>query len=372
MVVPPPQDSMGEQVRVFMGRRLDCAQCHDHPYEQWSQDQFWGMAAFFGAMFKLGGNPTSVIFDHPGGKEIAADIAGAKDYRVLHPRTKQEVVPALLDGTRISHTPTNFPRMELAKWMTAHPYFAEAAVNRMWGYFFSRGFVDPVDDFRSTNPPTHPQLLRRLAEDFSRNQYDLKRLMRLIVESRTYQLSSRTNATNEADAINYSHARPKPLDAEILLDAICDLTGVQETFSTSIPDGDRPAGGAPPGTRAVQLKESDNYYSPFLDIYGRPNRLSVPERNAKPNLSQAQHILAGSTYNEKLLGKESRLTQLLAKGASDGEIIEELYLAGLSRFPTREEADGLGQLIARTPTREQALRDLMWAIISSREFAENH
>jgi hypothetical protein len=372
MVVPPAQDSMGEQVRVFMGRRLDCAQCHDHPYEQWSQDQFWGMAAFFGAMFKLGGNPTSVIFDHPGGKEIAADIAGAKDYRVLHPRTKQEVIPTLLDGARIAHTPTNFPRMELAKWMTSHPYFAEAAVNRVWGYFFSRGIVDPVDDFRSTNPPTHPQLLRRLAVYFADNGYDLKGLMRLIVQSRTYQLSSRTNATNEADEINYSHAQPRPLDAEVLLDAISDVTGVPEIFSTAIPGSNRSGGAAPLGTRAIQLKESDNWYSPFLDIYGRPNRLSVPERDAKPNLSQAQHILAGVTYNDKVLAKGGRLGRLLERGATDDEIIEELYLAGFSRFPTREENTELGKLIAQSPTREQGLRDLLWAVISSREFAENH
>jgi hypothetical protein len=372
MVVPPPQDSMGEQVRVFMGRRLDCAQCHDHPYEQWSQDQFWGMAAFFGAMFKLGGNPTSVIFDHPGGKEIASDIAGAKDYRVLHPRTKQEVVPALLDGTRVPHTASNFPRMELARWMTAHAYFAEAAVNRMWSYFFSRGLVDPVDDFRSTNPPTHPQLLRRLTSYFIDNGYDLKRLMRLIVQSRTYQLSSRTNATNEADEINYSHARPRPLDAEILLDAISDVTGVPEIFSTAIPDSGRPGGTAPAGTRAVELKESDNWYSPFLDIYGRPNRLSVPERNARPNLSQAQHVLAGTTYNDKVLAKGGRLGRLLERGASDSEIIEELYLAGFSRLPTRQESADLQALIARSPAREQGLRDLLWAIVSSREFAENH
>ncbi|MEX2264849.1 MAG: DUF1553 domain-containing protein [Bryobacteraceae bacterium] len=372
MVVPPPQDSMGEQVRVFMGRRLDCAQCHDHPYEQWSQDQFWGMAAFFGAMFKLGGNPTSVIFDHPGGKEIAADIAGAKEYRVLHPRTKQEVVPTLLDGTRIAHTPTNFPRMELAKWMTSHPYFAEASVNRMWEYFFGRGIADPVDDFRSTNPPTHPQLLRRLAGYFTENGYDLKGLIRLIVQSRTYQLSSRTNATNEADEINYSHARPRPLDAEVLLDAISDVTGVPETFSTAMSDSDRTGGVAPVRTRAIELKESDNWYSPFLDIYGRPNRLSVPERNAKPNLSQAQHILAGSTYNDKLLAKGGRIGRLLERGASDSEIIEELYLAGFSRLPTREEATELRKLIAQTPTREEGLRDLLWAVISSREFAENH
>lgn len=368
MVVPPAQDAMGEQMRVFMGRRLDCAQCHDHPYEQWSQNQFWGMAGFYGAMFKLGGNPTSVIFDHPGGKEIAADISGAKDYRVLHPRTREEVVPTLLDGTRIAHTPSNFPRMELAKWMTSHEYFAEAAVNRVWGHFFSRGIVHPVDDFRDTNPPTNPKLMRRAASYFADSGYDLKRLMRLIVQSRTYQLSSRTNATNEADETNYSHARPRPLDAEVLLDAICDLTGVPEVFRTNNNQG----GTAPLGTRAIQLKETDNWYSPFLDIYGRPNRLSVPERNAKPNISQAQHILAGSTYNDKLLAKGGRLARLIERGASDREIIEEIYLAGFSRFPTREERAELEKLIAQTPSREEALRDLLWAFISSREFAENH
>jgi hypothetical protein len=371
-VIPPPQDGMGEQVRVFMGRRLDCAQCHDHPYEQWSQDQFWGMTAFFGAMFKLGGNANSVVFDNPGGKEIAADIAGAKDYRVLHPRTKKEVIPALLDGKQIPYTANNFPRLELAKWMTSHPYFAEAAVNRMWGYFFGRGIVDPVDDFRSTNPPTHPQLLRRLGAHFAENGYDLKGLMRLIVQSRAYQLSSRTNSTNEGDAINYSHALPRPLDAEILLDAISDVSGVPEVFSTAMPESKGAAGRTPLGTRAVQLKETDIYYSPFLDLYGRPNRFSVPERNANPNLSQALHILAGTTYNDKLLGKGGRIHGWLERGATDAEIVEELYLAGLARFPTPKETAEITKLLAQTPAREQALRDLLWAVISSREFAENH
>ena len=371
-VVPPPQDSMGEQVRVFMGRRMDCAQCHDHPYEQWSQDQFWGMAAFFGGMFKLGGNANSVVFDNPGGKEIAADIAGAKDYRVLHPRTKQVVTPALLDGKQVPYTANNFPRMELATWMTSHVYFAEATVNRLWSNFFGRGIVDPVDDFRSTNPPTHPQMLRRLGAYFADSGYDLKKLMRLIVQSRTYQLSSRTNPTNEDDQVNYSHALARPLDAEVLLDAISDVTGVPETFSTAIPDAKGPGGHAPLGTRAIQLKETDIYYSPFLDIYGRPNRFSVPERNAKPNLSQALHILAGTTYNDKLLAKGGRIDAWLSKGTSDKEVVEDLYLAAFSRLPTQAESSALVDLIAKTPDRREALRNLMWAVISSREFAENH
>src|SRR6266849_2146970 len=292
------------------------------------------MTAFFGAMFKLGGNPSSVIFDHPGGKEIAADIAGAKDYRVLHPRTKVEVVPTLLDGKQIPYTANNFPRLELAKWMTSHQYFAEATVNRMWSYFYGRGIVDPVDDFRSTNPATHPQLLRRLANYFSDSGYDLKKLMRLIVLSRTYQSSSRTNAMNEEDQVNYSHALPRPLDAEVLLDAISDVTGVQEIFGTNIPDGKGPNGHAPVGTRAIQLKETDIYYSPFLVSYGRPNRFPVPQRNSKHNLSQALHILAGTPHNDQLLQKGGRIDGWLTRGVSHKEVVEDLYLAAFSRKPT--------------------------------------
>ncbi len=372
LVIPPPENMMGEQVRVFMGRRLDCAQCHDHPYEPWSQDQFWGLTAFFGSMFKLGGNPQSVIFDHPGGEEIAADVPSLIDMRVLHPRTKQEVQPTLLDGTLVPYTERNFPRRDLALWMTSHDYFAEASVNRIWSHFFGRGIVDPVDDFGSNNPATHPELLKDLAKDFSENGYDLQRLFRLIVNSRTYQLSSNTNDTNREDRVNYSHALPRPLDAEVLLDAICDVTGVGEIFSTSLPDAKQAGGRAPRGTRAVQLKETDIYYSTFLDLYGRPNRFSVPERDAKPNLSQALHLLVGSTYNDKLWAEGARAYEMYQAGAGNREIIETLYLAGLSRFPLQQEMKELEGLIEQTPGREQALRDLQWALVGSREFAENH
>ena len=372
LVVPPPENMMGEQVRVFMGRRLDCAQCHDHPYERWTQNQFWGMTAFFGSMFKLGANPESVIFDHPNGTEVAADVPSPKDLRVLHPRTGEVVDPVLLDGTRVAHTPTNYPRGELAKWATSHPYFAEAAVNRMWSYFFGRGLVEPVDDFRSNNPPTHPQLLRQLAQYFADNGYDLKQLFRLIVSSRTYQLSSTTRGSQPAGRAIYAHAPSRPLEAEILLDAICDVTGVPEHFPVPAFASVRTDGAAPKGTRAIHLKEPDVYASSFLDIYGRPTRFSVPERDSEPMLSQALHILAGSTYNEKLWTEGSRVYDLFRQGASDGEIVEDLYLAAFSRFPTPSESEELSGLIARTTSREQALRDLQWAVLSSREFAENH
>ena len=367
--IPPPENMMGEEVRVYMGRRLDCAQCHDHPYEEWTQDQFWGMTAFFGPMFKLGTNDESVLFDFPGGKEVAPDVPSPEEMRVVHPRTRELVQPTLLDGTVVRFEDSDLPRRELAKWMTSHPYFAEATVNRIWSQLFGRGIVNPVDDFRSTNPPTHPNLLARLAEDFASNGYRLKHLLRTIVMSRTYQLSAATNDTNRADEINYSYAYSQPLDAEILLDAISDTTGVGQRFLVG---ADLKGGAAPVGTRAVQLKETDIYPSVFLDLYGRANRFSVPERDASPKLTQALHVLAGTTYNDKLWAEGARVFEMYEAGASADKIIEEVYLAAFSRFPTQREVADLKGLIERTPTREQALRDFQWAVISSREFSENH
>ncbi|HZT28332.1 MAG TPA: DUF1553 domain-containing protein [Bryobacteraceae bacterium] len=371
-VIGPPGETMAEEVRVFFGRRLDCAQCHNHPYETWSQDQFWGMAAFFGRMFKMGDTGGEyVIFDHPLDEDMGnGDVNGS--LKMYHPRTKQELAPTLLDGRVVRASARENPRRALADWMVRHPYFAEAAVNRMWSYFFGRGLVDPVDDFRSTNPPTHPELLARLAEDFRTHHHDLRRLMRLIVTSRTYQTSGQPALNNRDDRTNYSHAQPRPLDAEVLLDAICDVTGVPETFSTAVSDTAKPAGQAPPGTRAIQLRQPDLYYSRFLELYGRPNRLTVPERSGKANLGEALHMVAGPTYNQKLSAPSGRLQRLLKAGKSNAEIIDEFYLAAYARLPEREERVALEEAIARQPDREAALKDFVWALLSSREFAENH
>ena len=240
-----PQDIMAEQVRVFLGRRLDCAQCHNHPYETWSQNQFWGMTAFFGRLSQLGeigGIFPPVVIDDPAGH--GENGGGAK---VIQPRTKEEVHPAFLDGKPIPEGRQDDPRKALAEWMTSlsNPYFAAAAVDRIWGYFFARGIVDPVDDFRATNPPTHPELLGALARDFAEHHYDLKRLVRLIVQSRTYQLSGTPNSTNKNDLTDYSHASPRALDAEVLLDAISRVTGIDEDFSRASEElggGSAPAG----------------------------------------------------------------------------------------------------------------------------------
>ena len=364
--IGPPADTMAEEVRVFFGRRLDCAQCHNHPYENWSQDQFWGMTAFFGRLFKMG----PVLFDHPTNMDLSSkDVAGKIE--VLHPRTKAPVQPALLDGSRLNIPPDSNPRRVLAKWMTAQPWFAEAAVNRIWGQFFGRGIVDPVDDFRSTNPPTHPALLAALAEDFRRNHYDLRHLMKTIVTSRTYQLSNVPNDSNRGDLINYSHSLPRALDAEVLLDALVDVTGIQETYSTAVTE-DGSVGQAPAGTRAINLKDPDMYFSRFLELYGRPSRGSVPERSGHPNLSQALHMLAGTTYVDRLGAKEGRLSRLIASGATNAGIFEEFYLTALGRFPSDQERQALEQVLAKRADRETGLREFVWAIISSREFAENH
>jgi hypothetical protein len=195
--------------------------------------------------------------------------------------------------------------------------------------------------------------------------------MKTIVMSRTYQLSQRPNDTNRDDTMNYSRSLPRALDAEVLLDAVVDVTGVPETFTSAVSEGGS-TGQAPAGTRAINLKDPDMYYSRFLELYGRPSRGAIPERDAKPNLGQALHMLAGSTYVDRLGSKGSRLAKLLDAGASDAQIFEEYYLASLSRLPSQEELAELRGILAQRGDREAGLREFIWALISSREFAENH
>jgi hypothetical protein len=367
----PVERLVAEEVRVFMGRRLDCAQCHNHPNENWTQNQFWGIAAFFGEMNFTAWSSVAdqAIFEVAGGRDLNYG-AVKQTSKVIHPRTKQEVEPTFLDGTVLPEAARVDPRMALAKWMTSHPYFAEAIVNRMWGFFFGRGIVDPVDDFRASNPPTHPELLNALAKDFREHGHDLKRLIGLIVQSRAYQLSSKSNESNKDDKMNYSHAAPRALEAEVLLDAISTVTGVPEVFEHET------GGIAPYGTHAIDLREPDKYPSRFLEMYGRPLRHALPERDGQPNLGQALHMLVGSTYTNKLSKPAGRIHQLINNGASDREIIEQLYLAALARFPTAGERDELLTAIAaeagQGSSRSRIFEHLLWAVISSREFSENH
>ena len=367
-----PQNKMAEEVRVFLGRRLDCAECHNHPFEAWSQNQFWGLAAFFGRMNMVGGRgeePGTVIFEDPTGQEVDLFVKG-RSRKVLHPRTREEVLPAFLDGTLLPEEALVDPRVKLAEWVAAHPYFAEAAVNRMWSYFFGRGIVEPVDDFRAANPPTHPKLLAALAQYFRENNYDLRRLMKIIVSSRTYQLSSRPNRTNQEDRTHYSHALPRALEAEVLFDAIASVTGVPLVFGQeSYGNGE---GMLPPGTRAINVKMPDVFRSRILDIYGKARRSMLPEKRPRPNLGRALHSLAGSTFTENLSQEQGVIDRLMQAGDSDVRIIEELYLRTVTRFPGKEERDQLAAMISQHSSRREALQDLLWGLLNSPEFYHNH
>lgn len=359
-----PSDTMNEQVRVFMGRRLDCAQCHDHPFEPWSQDQFWGMAAFFGRL--------AYVFNYTDYRYAVVDMTTGTGMHgdetpVTHPRTKKIMEPVFLDGRKLTENEQEDPRLALADWVTSQPYFSEAAVNRIWSFFFGRGLVQPVDDFRTTNPPTHPRLLQALADEFRKSGYDVRHLIRLIVQSRTYQLSATPNRTNFDDNINYSRSVPRRMEAEVLLDAISQITGVPEIFERKSASA-AAAGREPLGTKAIQLRESDAHRSLFLDAYGRPDRAVVPERNHQANLAQALHQLVGSTSVEKLGGKGGRIDRLIESAATDGEIIEELSLAALGRFPQPQEKKVFEEMISARSSRREALEDLLWGLINAPEF----
>ena len=362
-----PQNVMAEEVRVFMGRRLDCAQCHNHPFDTWSQDQFWGLSAFFGKLSQAGWSDHSdmIIFDNAAGRDYAWGQP-EENAKVIHPRTKEEVQPTLPDGTRLPREQYTDPRRALAEWITSHPDFAQTAANRIWSGFFGRGIVDPVDDFRSTNPPSHPDLLAALANDFKAHGHDLKHLIRSIVRSRTYQLSSIPNETNRDDTTNYSHFLPKPLDAEIFLDAISQLSGVTDEKYLDTTEGHVPV-----GTRAMNLKDWSISHSEFLEIHGRYDRKGK-KNNAEPNVAQALHAFAGRTFNEKLSQEGGRVDKLLKSGASNRSSIEELYLVALSRFPTEEEVNGLEEVLVESSAKRTTLEDMVWALMSSREFSYNH
>ena len=340
-------------MRLYLGRRLDCARCHDHPFEAWSQDQFWGMAAFYGRMIDVRENVMvdSLIVDDP--EHIG---------QVIHPKTSKVVEPRVLDGDVLPLDERTDLRMKLAQWIVKHPYFAETFVNRAWDWFFGRGIVDPVDDFRPTNPPTHPKLIKALAKYFRENNHDVKKLMQLIVQSRTYQLSSYPNDTNKGDRINFSHALPKPLDAAVLLDAISHVTGVPEEYING-------KQGFPSGTRAITLLPGTP--SSFMKLFERNERKALPEGKPEPALSQALHVLTGKTFNEKLTKQGGWLDQILQSDATNKEIIEELYLGSLSRFPSRGELIRLEEMVQKRP-RKEALESLTWAIISSRQFLHNN
>jgi mono/diheme cytochrome c family protein len=346
--------------QLFLGTRLECAKCHHHPNEKWSQDDFYQFAAFFGPVKQKGAGLSPPI---SGGTETFYFAPGGKG--VKHPVTGAVMPPRVLDGPLPQVSTNTDPRLELVRWLTTpdNPFFARAAVNRVWAVFFGRGLVEPVDDFRISNPCVNPPLLDALAEDFAKHGYDLKHLMRTIMESRLYQLSSTPNESNLADTRNFSRAYRRRLPAEVLFDAVNDVTGVPDTFAAM-----------PVGSRATQAW-SYKIESPLMDAFNRPNPSSDPpcERDRQMSVVQSLHLMNSKALQAKLSHKTGRARQLADSTKSPEEIVTELYLVTFSRPPSDEELKMAAAVFSATgATRQTATEDVFWSLLNSAEFVFNH
>ncbi len=346
-----PGDTASSISQIFLGVRIACAQCHHHPFDRWSQTDYYGMADFFAPLAR---KPT------PRGEALLA--AGNPETR--HPRTGELVVAHAL-GEPMPEKPLAADRRPaLAAWLTSpeNPWFARHQANRLWAHFMGRGLVEPVDDVRATNPPSNPELLDALAASLAEHKFDLRQMIRLITSSAAYQRSSQPIPGNERDEQNYSRAFFKRMDAEVLLDAVCQVTGVPEKFS-----------GVPEGCRAIQLWDSkvDHY---FLTLFGRPVRQTVCacERNAEASVAQVLHLLNSPQIQGKLSHAGGLVRRLAESLPDDGQLAEELYLTFFSRYPSdTERVRAVGYLRA-APSRREGAEDLAWSLLNSLEFVFNH
>ena len=349
-----PVDLTENATLAFLGQRIMCARCHNHPLEKWTQTQYYEMANLFARVgVKNGTMGDQIIF-----AKATGDI--------LHPRLSRALPPTPLDGQSLPIDSPVDRRIAFTDWLTspANPMFARTVVNRVWANFMGRGLVDPVDDVRASNAASNEELFAALAKDFVDHGYDVRRLIRTIMDSSVYQLSSDANATNQADNIYYSRHIVRRLPAEVILDAISQVTGVPTAFS-----------GYPAGTRALQLPDTQ-VKSDFLTSYGRPPRLTcdAAERSNVPTVAQALAVINGDTLNKKLSAPEGSIAVLQRLGLSDRRIMEFLYLSAFSRYPTDAERQTLGTALeaARATGRQQALEDMVWAMLTSKEFLFNH
>lgn len=353
---PPELTTLFSQ--LFLGTRLECAKCHHHPNEKWSQDDFYQLAAYFGPVKQKGAGLSPPI---SAGTETFYYAPGGA---VKHPVSGAVMTPRSPDGPEPRESPGD-PRRALADWMTQpeNPFFAPAAVNRVWANFFGRGLVHPVDDFRTSNPCVNPELLAALARDFAVHGYDLKHLMRILLESRTYQLSTEPNDTNLSDTRQFSRSYRRRLPAEVLMDAVRDVTGVPDIFAAL------PAGG-----RAMQVW-SYKVESHFLDAFGRPNPSSdCPcERDLQLSVVQSLHLMNSRSVQAKLSDPQGRVRRLAAGDQPPEEVVREAYLTTLNREPSPRELQlAVAAFAAAGSTREMATEDVFWALLNSPEFILNH
>jgi hypothetical protein len=349
--------------QAFLGQRLTCARCHNHPLEKWTQKQYYQFANLFARVaFKNGDMGETVVYAKANGD-------------INHPRLLRPMEPTPLDGKAMSLDDLSDRRKHFANWLTDknNSYFARNIVNRVWGHYMGRGLSHPVDDVRATNPASNEELFVALEKDFTSNGFDLRRLMRTIMNSTTYQLSSESNATNQRDDMFYSRYIIKRLPAETLLDSMSQVTGASSSFA-----------GFPMGTKAVQLPDV-RVQSQFLDVFGRPARIicDAGERSMDPSIAQALHVINGDTLNKKLMSENGSISLMTKLGLSDGKILDQLFLSAVSRYPTEDEKSRLMPLLAKSreakgstevqrEARRQALEDMSWALLTSKEFLFNH
>lgn len=353
--------------QTFLGVRIGCAQCHNHPLEKYTQDDYYHFAGYFSRIRlerkdpKMG--PTNLLVSLPDVKQNKNPIG------VTQPRTNKFLAPQPLDRSAIKIDPNDDPRKALADWITdaKNDYFAGAMVNRIWAHYFNVGLVEPVDDLRESNPPTNPELWQALVKEFVAKKYDRKHIMRVILNSRAYQLSATTKPTNEKDQRFFSHYYARRLPSEVIHDAIYTLTGMPDSFD-----------GYPLGLRAVQIPDPTVKSSALLAVFNRPERLTACacERSSDVTLVQPLHLLGSDPNTQKVRHPDGRLRRLLAAKKTDAELMDELMLSALSRLPKETERQAfLRHLEQRRPQangRADAFEDLMWALMNTKEFIFNH
>jgi hypothetical protein len=349
---------------AFMGNRITCARCHNHPLEKWTQKQYYSMVNLFARVgLKNGSEPGDIV--------VYAKDSGD----VNHPRLLRPLPPTPLDGTPMSLTATDDRRVHFADWLVSpkNSYFSRSLVNRVWANFLGRGLVESVDDVRATNPASNEELFAALSDDFVASGYDVKRLIRTIMNSEVYQLSADSNADNQMDTKYYSRYFVKRLPAEVLLDVMSQVTGVPTRFA-----------GYPVGTRALQLPDV-LVQSQFLASFGRPKRIicDAGERSSEPNIAQALHVINGDTLNKKLSDANGYAALAVKLGLSDSSILDHLFLSAFSRYPAEAEKQPLlaalrkarattGSPEVQREAHRQALEDMMWAMLTSKEFLFNY
>jgi hypothetical protein len=340
---------------------MRCAQCHDHPFDVWTQDAYYGFASFFAKVSRNAGAPGMMM----GRERVTINPKG----EVVHLRTKKPVEPRLLDGHTVKVPESDDPRKALAGWITApdNPYFARAMANWVWAQLFGKGLVDPPDDMSRSNPPVHPELLDALARHFVAHKYDLRDLIRTVATSEAYGLSSAPVPGNEKDARLFSHHRPRPLTAHQMADALAQATDVPNVFAN---DGRRGKGSA---RRAIQVADPTTG-SPILDAFGRCSRTVACAASPAPTLSlgQALLLIGGGVIQEKVSSLNGYLTSALKLELEPEELVENLYYRTVCRPPTPEELSRWSAELKHASSKTEVAEDLFWALLNSREFAFNH